>query len=105
MTAINVIIVVFLTSVIVGQETRFISALTSCRNCTMRPGPDCPRSRRTDLLSVPSPKRELRGVPIGASGLSVSAIFELLLSRSHHFGRGTRIRTRTFGFGDRRANR
>src|SRR5829696_1546530 len=71
-------IVVFWTCVRVGQETRFISARTSCKYWTKRGGPDCdplwPRSRRATLPSAPSPKRAVRGGTNGASGLSVSAI-------------------------------
>src|SRR6267378_4736639 len=71
----SVIIVVFFTSLNVGQETRFISARTSRRNCAIRPGPALsPRSRRAPLPSAPSPKRAVRGGTIGESGLSVSLI-------------------------------
>ena len=77
MTATRVMIVVFFTSVIPGHETRFISARTSRRNCAMRAGPDWPGRSRRATFSGPSLKRALRGVPIGASGLSVSAITTL----------------------------
>ncbi len=74
MTAMIVIIVVFLTSRAVGHATRFISARTSCKNCPARSssparGPLTPRSRRAALPSCPSPKRAARGAaePAGAS--------------------------------------
>jgi hypothetical protein len=74
-------IVVFLTSLTDGHETRFISARTSRRNCVIRPGPASgplsPRSRRAALPSAPSPKRAALGGTIGASGLSVSAMISV----------------------------
>src|SRR6266567_1112107 len=54
MTAINVMIVVFLTMLKDGQETRRISARVSCTNCSVRSinppvcAPAEARSRRTD---------------------------------------------------------
>jgi hypothetical protein len=73
-TAIKVIMVVFLTSVAVGHETRLISARVSRTNCEVRwknpvRGPDNPRSRLTPLPSAPSPNLAARGdgVPIGFS--------------------------------------
>src|SRR5258705_9017984 len=69
-------IVVFLTSLTDGHETRFISARTSRRNCVIRPGPAsgalCPRSRRAALPSAPSPKRAALGGTFWASALSCS---------------------------------
>ena len=75
-------IVVFFTSLSVGQETRFISARTSRRNCASRPmgpirGPLRPRSRRAPRPSAPSPKRAVRGDGSEASGLSISSMVSL----------------------------
>ena len=65
-TATIVIMVVFLTSLKVGHETRRISVRTSCRNCEVRVknparAPCTPRSRRTARPSGPSPNRAARG--------------------------------------------
>ena len=59
-------IVVFLTSLAVGHETRRISARVSRRNCEVRwmnpvRGPDNPRSRRAPRPSAPSPNLAARG--------------------------------------------
>src|SRR6266571_8204623 len=90
MTAINVMIVVFLTMLKDGQETRRISARVSCTNCPVRSinPPVCApvevRSRRTDgdgsgtapviLVSsslIYQQRRLLAGVPGFEPGLSV----------------------------------
>ena len=64
--------VVFFTSLAVGQETRRISARVSRINCPERcknpvRGPASPRSRRTARPSAPSPNLAARGdgVPMG----------------------------------------
>src|SRR2546421_8516553 len=130
-TAIKVMIVVFFTSFAVGHETRRISARVSRMNCDVRwinpvRGPANPRSRRAPRPSAPSPNLAARGDgdPMGLTteesragvgsprAPKFSSSFSSLDTSSldpelslYELGRGTRIRTRTFGFGDRRANR